>query len=94
MFKRLVTGVAAAGLVTALGLLGALPASAAAAPSGQRMYGTTTFDAASGHFMGGGGTIEPAYDNTTGTLVYIQTPNGPPVLAMPSRWSWPTTPAP
>jgi hypothetical protein len=43
------------------------------------MYGNTTFDAVSGHFVGGGGSIEPAYDDTTGTLVYIQTPNGPPV---------------
>jgi hypothetical protein len=43
------------------------------------MYGNTTFDPVSGHFVGGGGAIEPAYDDTTGTLVYIQTPNGPPV---------------
>ena len=51
-------------------------------PSGQRMYGNSSFalanpaDPTSGHFMGGGGTIEPAYDDSTGTLVYIQTPNG------------------
>jgi hypothetical protein len=55
---------------------------AGSAPSGQRMYGNTSFalanpaDPTSGHFSGGGGTIEPAYDDSTGTLVYIQTPNG------------------
>jgi hypothetical protein len=57
----------------------AVPTSAAARPSGQVMYGNTTFDAASGHFVGGGGTIEPAYNDATGTLVYLQTPNGPPI---------------
>jgi hypothetical protein len=47
------------------------------------MYGNASFalanptDPTSGHFTGGGGTIEPAYDDTTGTLVYLQTPNGP-----------------
>ncbi len=78
--KRLFLGaVAAALLSTVLGLGTASAGPATGAPSGQRMYGNTTFDVASGHFVGGGGTIEPAYDDTTGTLVYIQTPNGPPV---------------
>ena len=49
--------------------------SAGSAPSGQRMYGNTSFDPVSGHFTGGGGTIEPAYDDSTGTLVYLRTPN-------------------
>jgi hypothetical protein len=79
MLKRYASGVAAVGLVAAFGLAGVSPVSAAGAPSGQRMYGNTSFDAATGHFVGGGGTIEPAYDDTTGTLVYIQTPNGPPI---------------
>jgi hypothetical protein len=43
------------------------------------MYGSATFDVASGHFIGGGGAIEPAYNDATGTLVYLQTPNGPPI---------------
>jgi hypothetical protein len=79
MFKRFVSGTAALGLLTALVVFGPLPASAAGTPSGQRMFGSATFDTASGHFVGGGGSIEPAYDDATGTLVYIQTPNGPPV---------------
>jgi hypothetical protein len=79
MFKRFVSGISAVGLLTALVLFGPLPASAAGTPTGQRMFGNATFDAASGHFVGGGGAIEPAYDDSTGTLVYIQTPNGPPV---------------
>lgn len=48
-------------------------------PSGQVSYGNSTFDTSTGHFVGGGGTIEPAYDDTTGTLVYLQTPNNAPV---------------
>jgi hypothetical protein len=75
--RRRLGGVAAVAAIAALGLVSAVPASAAGAPSGQRMYGSTAFDAASGHFVGGGGAIEPAYDDTTGTLVYLQTPNGP-----------------
>jgi hypothetical protein len=43
------------------------------------MYGHATFDTVSGQFVGGGGSIEPAYDLSTGDLIYIQTPNGPPV---------------
>jgi hypothetical protein len=79
MLGRFVSGVAAVGLIVTFGLVGASPASAAGVPSGERMYGHATFDAASGHFVGGGGAIEPAYDDTTGTLVYLQTPNGPAV---------------
>jgi hypothetical protein len=79
MWRRSVGAVAVAALVVAFALIGASPGLAAGAPSGQRMYGNTTFDAATGHFAGGGGAIEPAYDVTTGDLVYIQTPNGPPI---------------
>ena len=57
------------------GLCG-IPAASANYPSGQNMIGTTSFDTTSGSFTGGGGTIEPAYDDMTGTLVYLLTPNG------------------
>jgi hypothetical protein len=40
------------------------------------MYGNTSFDTTTGHFTGGGGAIEPAYDDMTSGVVYIQTPNG------------------
>jgi hypothetical protein len=83
MFKRLL---ALGALIGAVALVVATAAiSAGPAPSGQRMYGNASFalgnpsDPTSGHFTGGGGTIEPAYDDTTGTLVYLQTPNGPAV---------------
>jgi hypothetical protein len=80
MLKRLFFGVVVAALLsTVLGLVDVSASSASSLPSGQRMYGSTSFDPVSGHFVGGGGTIEPAYDDATGTLVYIQTPNGPPV---------------
>lgn len=73
MFKRFA---AATFLVGSLALLIAASAiSAGSTPSGQRMYGHTSFDATAGVFTGGGGTIEPAYDDSTGTLVYLQTPN-------------------
>ena len=49
--------------------------SADSAPSGQRMVGNTSFDFGSGHFTGGGATIEPAFNDSTGTLVYLRTPN-------------------
>jgi hypothetical protein len=49
--------------------------SAGSAPSGQRLYGNSSWDPVSGHFVGGGGAIEPAFDDSTGTLVYLRTPN-------------------
>ena len=83
MFKRLL---AVSALIGAVALVIATAAiSAGPTPSGQRMYGNASFalanpaDPTSGHFTGGGGTIEPAYDDATGTIVYLQTPNGPPV---------------
>lgn len=47
-------------------------------PSGQVMIGHTSFDSSTGTFTGGGGTVEPAYDDSTGTLVYLLTPNHAP----------------
>jgi hypothetical protein len=65
-----VAGVAVAGLIVAsIGL------ASASAPSGQVMVGNTSFDSSTGHFVGGGGTIEPTYDYSTGLLTYIRTPN-------------------
>ena len=70
MFKRFL---ALAALVGAIALVLVTAAvSAGPAPSGQRMYGGASFalanpaDPTSGHFMGGGGTIEPAVDDATG----------------------------
>ena len=83
MFKKflaLTTLIGAVALVVATAAVSAGPT-----PSGQRMYGSASFalanpaDPTSGSFSGGGGTIEPAYDDATGTLVYLQTPNGPSV---------------
>ena len=76
MFRRLMCLATLGGLVTTFGVFAGAAASAAStAPSGQVMYGNTTFDPSTGHFVGGGGTIEPAYNDTTGTLIYLQTPN-------------------
>ena len=76
MFRRLLCLSMLGGLVTAFGVLaGATAGSASPAPSGQVMYGNTTFDFTTGHFVGGGGTIEPAYNDGTGALIYLQTPN-------------------
>ncbi len=72
-FTRAMTLVAPVAMVA--WMAGGMAGSAeATTPSGQVMYGHTTFDASTGQFVGGGGTIEPAYDDSTGTLVYLQTP--------------------
>ena len=83
MLRRLMCLATLGGLITAFGVFaGAAASSASTAPSGQVMYGNTTFIPSPtpplppGHFTGGGGTIEPAYNDTTGTLIYLQTPNG------------------
>jgi hypothetical protein len=77
-------------LLAALAVVGAVAAYAVMAasaapdpggssvPSGQRTYGSSSYDPTTGHFSGGGGAIEPAYDDATGTLVYLQTPNNVP----------------
>ena len=50
----------------------------AAGPSGQVMIGNTTYSTATGHFTGGGGTVEPAIDDANGSTVYLFTPNNAP----------------
>jgi hypothetical protein len=75
MLKRLLLAAFVAG--TAALLVVSSGSAGGSMPSGQRMFGPTSFDATTGSFVGGGGTIEPAYDDATGTLVYLQTPNGP-----------------
>jgi hypothetical protein len=81
MFKRFLGLTALVGSV-ALAIAAAAVWAGSTAPSGQRMFGHTSFvlanpsDPTSGHFIGGGGTVEPAYDDMTGTLVYLSTPNG------------------
>lgn len=80
MFKRLMSLAALGGMVTTFGLMaGATASSASTMPNGEVTYGSATFDSATGTFVGGGGTIEPAYDDTTGTLIYLQTPIDAPV---------------
>ena len=73
MFKRsLVLGFLAS-LVALVAF--ATAGSAGSAPSGQRMVGNTSFDPVSGRFTGGGATIEPAFNDATGSYVYLRTPN-------------------
>lgn len=73
MFKRIATATFLLGLLALLAAASAIPSGST--PSGQRMFGNTSFDFATGLFTGGGGTVEPAYDASTGTLVYLSTPN-------------------
>jgi hypothetical protein len=75
MFRKLVSGAMAIGLVTAFGALLGGPAGAAASVSGQRMTAQTSFDPVSGQFVGGGGSVEPAFDDVKGTIIYLWTPN-------------------
>ena len=77
MFRRLAAAACIAGSVTLLGGFLAAAQASSLPPSGQRMFGHTTFSSVTGHFTGGGGAIEPAFDDTTGGTVYISTPNGP-----------------
>jgi hypothetical protein len=58
------------------GVAGTSPGAASTMPSGQVMYGDSSFDSTSGHFVGGGGTIEPAYNGDDGSLIFLRTPNG------------------
>jgi hypothetical protein len=76
MIRKFVSGVMAVGVVAAFGaMIGASSTAAATLPSGQRMANATTFDSVSGQFVGGGGSIEPAYDDVKGTIIYLWTPN-------------------
>jgi hypothetical protein len=70
--KRFFAATAVVSVVMAFSAVGG----ATTMPSGQRMFGSTHFDAKSGTFVGGGGTIEPAYNGDNGQLVYLSTPNG------------------
>jgi len=69
----------AVALTAAVGLVVASVGSASPPPgpfeSGTVTYGQSSFDATSAHFVGGGGTVEPAYDDANGTSIFIQTPN-------------------
>ena len=76
MFRKLVSGAMAISLVTAFAAFVGGPASAAGTlPSGQRMAAQTSFDPVSGQFVGGGGSVEPAFDDVKGTIIYLWTPN-------------------
>src|SRR5579859_313158 len=80
MLRRLMFAATLSGLVTASGVFPVVASSSASTgPSGQVMYGNATFNFTTMSFTGGGGTIEPAYDDTTGTLIYLQTPIHPKV---------------
>ena len=77
MFRRLMCLAMLGGLVTTFGVFaGAAASSASTAPSGQVMYGGASFDFTTMSFVGGGGTVEPAYNGTDGSIIYLQTPNG------------------
>jgi hypothetical protein len=76
MFRKLVSGAMAISLVAAFGtLVGSSASAAGTLPSGQRMVAQTSFDPVSGTFVGGGGSVEPAYNDVTGTIIYLWTPN-------------------
>lgn len=76
--KRLVRVVSVIGLLATVGGL-AIPvvSSASSTPSGQVTIGNTVQACCSGgypYFTGGGGTIEPAYNDANGSLIYLLTP--------------------
>jgi hypothetical protein len=66
----------ASAVLLASSFVGLSAVSAISMPSGQRTIGNTTFSTTSGSFTGGGAVVEPAYDDATGTLVYLSTPTG------------------
>jgi hypothetical protein len=77
MIRKFISGATTVGVVLALGVIGGASSvsAATALPSGQRMANATMFDPVSGQFVGGGGSVEPAYNDVTGTIVYLWTPN-------------------
>jgi predicted lipoprotein with Yx(FWY)xxD motif len=64
MFKRVITATILTGLVTLFGGLAVASAtnSTGSPPSGQRMYGNTTFSTTTGHFTGGGSAQSKSND--------------------------------
>jgi hypothetical protein len=77
IMRKLLSGVVVAGMLTSFALVAGQSAGATAtAPSGQRTIGgaTLVMTANGPAFTGGGASIEPAYDDSTGTLVYLSTP--------------------
>lgn len=75
MLRLMLRAAALISLFASAGLVFGASTSSASAPSGQVMYGNTSFTQATMTFVGGGGTIEPAYNDANGTLVYLSTPN-------------------
>ncbi len=76
--KRLVRVVSVIGLLATFGGL-AIPvmSSASSTPSGQVTIGNTVLTCCNGgypFFTGGGGAIEPAYNDANGSLIYLLTP--------------------
>ncbi len=76
MFRQLLPRTAMMALIVAFALAAGPAATLASWPSGQVMIGNTSFSYTTMGFTGGGATIEPAYDDATGSLVYLLTPNG------------------
>jgi hypothetical protein len=75
MLKRFVSGAVAVALATTFGaFVGVSAGSAATVSSGQVMNGNTSFSTATGHFTGGGNTVEPAINDANGATVYLLTP--------------------
>ena len=74
--RKLLSIALVVGMITTLSLAVGGTGGATALPSGQRtLGGATLVSTPSGPaFTGGGVTIEPAYDASTGTLVYLSTP--------------------
>lgn len=89
--RRSVLVVALSGLLATFGLSLATTGSASVSPSGQVTLGTTTeaccvypllpdYTGGFPYFTGGGTTIEPAYNDANGSLVYLQTPTNAKVV--------------
>lgn len=77
MLKRFLSMALLTGVLIAGGTVAGTAAGASdPMPSGEVTIGNASFDTTSGTFVGGGGTIEPAYDVTTGTPIYLLTPIG------------------
>ena len=77
MFKRVITATILTGLVTLFGGLAVASAtnSTGSPPSGQRMYGNTTFSTTTGHFTGGASAqTSPCSDDVTSAPTRATTP--------------------